>query len=493
MAAQEQRKSTADEPLAPPIAGFDTDLLPRDLLAKHRKDLPRARMVAALNDGRVAVVVNALEALSVQGPPTAAELPMLTICLKAASPSVRAAAARALAEAQDVAEVVTALAPATADRDPAVRADATAVLRGFGVAALPTLIGLLRLPGPQADATLLPHIAALGHAALEPLQVALAHPFEPVRANALAGLLLLGHEALTASERRLRAMASGDPATEVRRLARQAVSLLAQYGRATTLPARALPLAGFGDGMLDDAALQKAGRAMELEALQALTRDGRASVRANAWKAIAALGPLDEVWALQAAVACKDAESDVRREAALALRKCPASVLPQVLPPLVVASRDADRSVAQAARTAVFSQGKLAAPQLVVLFGERDARVHAPAVALAAALEADAVTAVTEALDAPLPLVRLHALQALAAIGGKPLDAAAGKITACLRDSHDPVRGQALLTLAQLSASACKSLKGLSEHVSTLRREDPSLTVRQAAERAALHLAALGL
>ena len=106
--------------------------------------------------------------------------------------------------------------------------------------------------------------------------------------------------------------------------------MLAQYGRPVALPVRELPLAGFAEGVLDDAALTKAGRAMETEALRALTRDGRSSVRANAWKGLAAQGPLDEVWSLQAAVACKDDDADVRREAAQALRKCPASVLPQL-------------------------------------------------------------------------------------------------------------------------------------------------------------------
>jgi HEAT repeat protein len=482
--ATRKRKNNAQlsEPMVFPIEGFDTDLLPRELLQKHKKQLPRPFLFEALRDGRLAVRVNALDALTVQGPPDAAETQAISVLLKDSSASVRAAAARALQGAADPEAVVLALVPMTADKDAQVRTDVAATVRSFGAAALPVLIGCLRMDPAQADATVLPHLQALDELAREPLTAALVHPHFLVRANALAGLINLGHDALLACQRRILAMAS-DPATEVQALARQAGGILARYGKPLTLDARVLPLDDFADHLVDDAALKKAGRKIEAVALEALTRDGRAVVRANAWKGLASLGPLEPGLAMAAAVACKDGEADVRREAALALRHCPESVLPQVLPPLVVASRDADKTVAQAARTAIFSLGRKAAPHLVTLFGERDGRMHEPAVALAIALDADALPDIVAALDASLPLVRAHALQALAEIGGKALDDALPKALAALQDSYDPMRLHAVVAIGKMTAAAWKKQPGLRDRLLTLWRQDPSYVVRQAVER----------
>ncbi len=303
-----------------------------------------------------------------------------------------------------------------------------------------------------------------------------------MRANSLAALISLGNEGLEAMSARIRALVS-DPDAAVRALARQALAILARFGKPMLIEARALPLDGFAETLVDDAALKKAGKALETTALHALTRDGRGVVRANAWHGLATLGPLPADLALEAAVACKDAEADVRREAALALRKCPAIVLGHVLPPLVIASRDADKTVAQAARQAIFSQGKQAVSHLIELFGERDGRVHEPAVALATALDHDAVPALVEALDAPLPLVRLGALQALTGIGGKALDHAAAKVLAQLTNSHDPVRAAALRAIEQLEPATCKKFPALRSQLLQIWRADASLVVRQAAEK----------
>jgi hypothetical protein len=491
--ARLSRKATASSraPTVFPVAGFDTDLLALDVLEKHRKHLPRAFLFQVLQDGRVAVVVNALSALALHGPPDASEGPTLCVLLKSGSASVRAAAARALHKAEDVPATVQALVACSSDKDSQVRQDVATAVQTFGVAAIPVLIGALRVDPAIADVTVLPLLVSFGDATLAPLVLCLVHPEQSVRANALAGIIMLGHEALQASQRRSTAMAA-DPAPEVQALARQALALIARQSRPLLLEPRALPLDDFADRVMDDAALKKAGRKLESTALQALAHDGRPVVRANAWKGLAALGPLDAATALVAAVACKDSDAAVRREAALALRHCPNDVLPMVLPPLVVASRDADKAVAQAARQAVFSHGKVGAEHLVALFGERDGRVHEPAVALAIALDADAAAAVVVALDAALPLIRANALTVLAGIAGKWLDDAAPKVVARLGDSYDPARVQAVLAVAAMSPATWKKHAGLKFMLLQMWRGDPSLPVRTAAERALAKLSAAG-
>ncbi|MSQ84430.1 MAG: hypothetical protein EXR77_16370 [Myxococcales bacterium] len=478
-AASRTFKISSREPITWPVEGFERDLVSAEALNKAKGKLPLELLRQGLLDGRVAVRVNSVTALAVHGPLQLEDLDSVLVLLKDSSASVRLAATRALTGAQPASKVIPALVRAQL-ADPKGNTEISTVMKGYGNDAIAALMPCLRCDGDEADRAALPYLLALGEPAIAALGKALVHPDARLRGNALAGLMQAGTHTLQDNHRIIIVLCR-DMDLNVRTLARQAVT---KVTRATTLPfieVRPLPIDNMDNQLAEEVALKKAAKQLETSALLALTRDGRILVRANAWRGLASLGPLDVEASMQAAVATRDSDGQVKREACVALRLCPEAALPQVAASLLLATRDSNRPVAQAARQALLSQGKKAIALLIEFLGNSSPTLQDAAISMLVTLEQDGVTTVTKALTAPQPPVRENALIALAEIGGKGLEAAMDQIVAMTTDITDGVRAQAYRALARLSDA---TLKAKREQLSDLGRkawrEDAVLMVRNA-------------
>ena len=469
------------EPTVWPVEGYERDLVAPEVLAKAKAKLPLELLRQGLSDGRIAVRVNSVVALGMYAPLHAGDVDSVLVLLRDGSPSVRSAAVRALSGAQPADKVIPALIKAQL-ADPKQHSDIAAVMAGYGQEAIAVLMPCLRCDGEQADRAALPFLLNLGPAATEALGKALVHPDIRLRGNALMGLMQVGVAALQPFSRVIVALGKdGDP--QVRALARQA---LTQISRATSplfVEVRALPIDNMENQLADETALKKAAKQLESSALLALTRDGRDLVRANAWRGLASLGPLDPEASLQAAAATRDSDANVKREACLALRQCPEVVLTSVTAPLLLATRAGDRPVAHAARTALLSQGKRTVGLLIDFLGNGNPVLQDAAIGMLVTLEQDAAAGVTKALASPQPPVRENALIALGDIGGKGLEAAADQIVGMTTDIIDGVRVQAYRALAKLLPATLKARReALLDLSSAGWREDAALAVRNAAQ-----------
>lgn len=473
-------QTVSRDPIVFPIEGFETDLLSPEQLKGAKKALSRQLLFQCLSDGRLAVRANALSALGIHGSLDEGELRAVCVFLRDESASVRAAAARALQQASDPAIVLQPLMRASIDADASVRHDAAEAIKSLGSAGLQALIAALDVDPDIADAQIVSHIVAHGSAASPLLHKALRSLSAEVRGNALAAVISLGTAALLEAQPVITPLAR-DISPHVASMARQALGILARKAKPQHQEARLLPLDEFADQLVDDAALKKVGKQLQADALLALCRDGRPFVRANAWKGLASLGALSPEATLLAAVACRDGEAHVRREACVALRQIPNDLIGVGVTALAMASRDADKTVAQAARQAVFHHGKKAVPHLIELFGAREAQISDPAVHLAAALETDAAAEVVAALDAALPTTRENAVIALAEMGGKPLEDALGAIVRRFADSHDGARLQAIDAVGRMKPAAWKKQANLADLLKHMWREDANRAVRNAA------------
>lgn len=488
-ASLEPRSASASrEPTQWPVAGFEDDLVDADVLAKAALPLPLLRQ--GLVDGRIAVRVNALRALSLTKPLDAADVDLVLVLLKDASPSVRAEAVRALLGARPFDRLVPALIAASS-ADERLVPGITELVASVGAAAVGPLVQALRCDAETADKFVLPHLVALGEPAAKALGAALAHPDPRLRGNAVAGLMLLGVPALQAAQRMVIALGrDGDVA--VRQLARQALTMISRSSSPAFAEVRPLPLDDFADQLADDAALKKATKQLESTALLALARDGRPLVRANAWRSLATAGPLGPEAALLAGVAVRDSDPQVRREAALALRQVEEASFVQVLPQLLLASRDLDKGVAQAVRQAILSVGKKAVPHLIGQFSARQADLAAAALQNVLLFEGDAVPQLHQALLASHPLTREFALMALQDLGGPAVDAVLDRLIELGNDSFDGVRLRCIKALTALSPAVTRAhLPRLRAFAEQRAQADASLGVRNAANAWAAALASL--
>lgn len=488
-ATNEPRSASASrEPTHWPVPGFENDLVDAAVLKKA--NLEEGQLRQGLRDGRVAVRVNSLRALSLKKPLDPAVVDLVLVLLKDSSPSVRAEAVVGLQGALPFDRVVPALIAASM-LDPKLVHNVTELVAAIGAPAVGPLVQGLRCDPETADKFFLPRLVAIGEPAAKALAAALAHPDPRLRANSLAGLMLMGVSALEPAQRIVIALGrDGDPA--VRTLARQALTQISRSSSPAFAEVRPLPLNDFADVLVDEADLKKATRQLEGTALLALARDGRGMVRANAWRSLACGGALSPEAALLAGVAVRDSEAQVRREAALALRQVDEASFAHILPQLLLGSRDQDKGVAQAVRQAILSQGKKAVPHLISQFSARQADLGAAALHNVVLFEGDAVPALQQALTAGHPLTREFALAALQDLGGAAVDGVLERLIDLCNDGFDGVRLRAVRALASLSPKAAKAhrerLLGLAN---SRANNDASLAVRNAAATWASALASL--
>ncbi|MBI5607682.1 MAG: hypothetical protein HY902_02255 [Deltaproteobacteria bacterium] len=432
-----------------PVAGFDSDLLSIDQLKAAGKVLSAGQVRAALGDGRVAVRANAVGVLGQLGPLQEPDLSLVLVMLRDASPSVRAAAVQCAAAASEVDKAVAALLKAAA-ADRRLLPEIEKVVATYGAKALPALTAALRTDAETADRLVLPALLALGEPAVLALANLLADGDPRLRANSLTGLMVLGPSIMAPYHRSIVALGrDGDIA--VRKLAREALTMISRSGSPALAEARPLPFDDFAVQLGDEAALKKVAKQVEVEALLALTRDGRPMVRANAWRSLGSMAPLTPEAALNAGVAVRDSDVRVRIEAAAALRQCPESVLESAVAQLLLSVADPDRNVAHAVRQAVLGQGKRVLPLLVAQMGSRSAAVQEAARAMLVHFESDAAAVLRTALGASLPSIREGAALALGEIGGKTLDDAADLLLATLKDPLDSARAAAVRSLSRTS------------------------------------------
>jgi len=469
------------DPIAWPVDDFERDLIELDVLAKAKARLPLALLRQGLDDGRVAVRVNSLVALALYRPLDRDWVDRVLVMLRDGSPSVQRAAVQALSGAAPASLVIPALLRAQL-ADPRAESEIAEIMKGYGAESIPVLIDALRCDGSDADRAVLPYLLRLGPPAQAALGKALAHSDPRVRANAIAGLSLLGASALQ-DHQYLLTLLGRDAHVPVRTLARQALTLISRATSPRFVEVRPLPIEAMDRQLADDAALKKAARQLETAALIALSRDGRELVRANAWRSLASLGPLDPAGAALAAVAVKDSDAQVRREACLALRQCPEVALDAAAPPLLLATRDGDRAVQQAARQALLSQGKRAIGLSIEFLGHAQPALQDAAIAMLVQLEQDAAPALFKALSSPAPVVRENAIVALADVGGKGLESAADALQTLTADIGDGVRVQAFRAIVRLSIATLKARRGALLDIARRGwREDAVLAVRNAAQ-----------
>jgi len=177
-------------PGPPPIevAGFED----KPLAASELDRLPIESLVAALQDGRSVVRINAAMGLAVLGSDAGSAARPVAVLLRDTVPPVRVSAARALgALGASAFEVADALVAALGDPAPEVVEAAAETLAGLGNHALPALLRGLEVDDESHAAQIIGLINA-SPSAVDALFTALESPSIAVQINAARGLGMAG-------------------------------------------------------------------------------------------------------------------------------------------------------------------------------------------------------------------------------------------------------------------------------------------------------------
>ncbi len=463
------------------VAGFDRDLLDPKFLAGQLKKLPRDVMLTALRSGSVAVKCNALQTLQLHGKLQPEEILSIDVLLKDESPSVRSTAARSLKGAAKAEDALDALISASGDRDDRVLSDIEDVIRGFGVAIVPALVERLRVDAEIADQRILPHIASFGRPAVPHLTAAFAHDDERVRANAVAGLILLGVAILVEEQPSIQRLVD-DRADSVRDLARQAMNAIYRRTRPRHMEPRPMPVVGFASKPLSDGDAKSAAKAVKVDQLIAFVHDGRAVARANVWRLFGVLGKLDTYTTALAQVALKDDEPKVRALAARALVHAPDELTQEVVHSLAKAHVKGDKHVRAAIDDTFDTLKPRTLPALIALLDERDQDVARQLIVQLTSHGDKAAKAIYEAMRAPGPVMRCGALGALTRIGGKTLDKALKDLVDMLNEPFDAARAEVVTALGGIDPKKTRKDHKLINRLKEMLNSDASLAVRLAAD-----------
>lgn len=463
------------------VDGFDTDMLDVKVLSKNAGKLPRDAMIAALGRASVAEKVNALQMLAIHGELDELEVLSIGVLTRDESASVRGAAARALGEAQSADLALDHLLRVAVDRDATVREDAATALARLGDAVLPALIKRLQIDPDVADTRVLPHVAGFGRVAIEPLVATLRHDDERVRANAIAGLILLGTPVLMEREDEIRAMVQ-DRSSRVRKLVREALGAIHRRLKPPHLAERDDPAAGFTQQPLSDADLKKAAEATALEDLHTWARDGRTAARLNAWRCLGMRGTLDDYSTSLGLVALKDQDNRVRCMAAAALTSAPDARIGDVVLGLVQACVRGNREVQAAAQQALDAMEKKTLEPMMRMLDERDQETAQWLVQAVTRHGDKAVKLLLTAMDDVRAVVRWNAVAALWRIGGKGLEKSWDQVVAMLDDPFDYARAEAVLALGAMPRGKVAKDHALMKRLKEMLEYDASLAVRLAAD-----------
>ena len=277
-------------------------------------------LLAALDDPRVEIRLNAVRVLAQQGAAAGGGAPALAVATRDVDPTIRVESVRALAALARAGVVVApALARALGDADPAVVAAAEAALVEQGAAAAQALVDSLEVANEAHGARVAALIGRLPDGPSR-LREALASTSVDVRVHAALGFAALGKDRAGAVLAALGAAASGGNA-RVRAAVAKAVAAI------DPRPERSLPplaIDGFEQRVLaeDDLARHKdALSACGVGGLAPRLADARAVVRANTALGLGMVGCDAPGVADALAVCLRDDAAEVRTCAARALAR----------------------------------------------------------------------------------------------------------------------------------------------------------------------------
>jgi len=340
------------------------------------------------------------------------------IALADTDEDVRDAATGAL---QDLpAAAIGPLSEAAAGAPESVQAVVHAVLATRSKDAIPglcaTLSGAPIVPSRAFAAHALGSLARSAPAAADALVAGLTDESGDVQAESALGLVGLGTDAPEAVKEAVREAFARATHDAVLRACSQALDAFA--GR--VIPPLAyepasLPVDGFDAEWLDDAALAEAVKGFDIAALDGLLMDGRATVRANAVRALAHLGEA-ATEALGGVLLClKDPEGAIRVAAAETLGRLLLEPH-QVVPALAHARDGAPAPLAVAIDATLEGYGEAAVAPLLGLVGRR-ASIEEVAFSALASLGAPAAKGLVGLLTSDALTLRIAGARGLGGFG----------------------------------------------------------------------------
>jgi HEAT repeat protein len=301
-------------------------------------------LLAALDDPRVEIRLNAVRVLALQGPAARDGAPALAVATRDVDPTVRIESVKALvALAKSGVVTAPALVRALGDAEPAVVAEAEAALAEQGAAVAQTLVDHLDVASETHGARV---AALIGRLPDGPgrLREALASTSVDVRVNAALGLAALGKARAGAALPALSAATSGGNA-RVRSAVAKAVAAI--DGRADrSLPPLAID--GFEQRVLAEADLAKHKDALAAAGVAGLAprlADARAAVRANTALGLSLVAGDAPGVTAALAVCLRDDAAEVRMSAARALARLGEPAIVARAHDLVRALRRADAAL----------------------------------------------------------------------------------------------------------------------------------------------------
>lgn len=375
------------------------------------------------------------------------------------------------------------LAAGLGDGDRDVRAVAAALLHRHKALQPEAIAALPRLGRDAFERSMVAWSAVPD--ASQALGAALQHDDARVRHRSIATLQALGDPAIIAAAGPIRA-ALRDEDGDVSLCARACAARLLRVGAPQLADAKPMPVSGFDATTLDAKATAAAAKAPP-DQLRALAADGRAQVRRNAWRAIAAAGVMDHATTLLATVALKDEDADARALAAAALERPAPELADRVVEALIRGRMDAFPGVRAAVVRALEVNAALVVEAIAPLLDARDDRLQRAVVETLVELGTKrAVPVVRRALTHIAAVSRTTALMSLPLLGAEAATACFGEIVEALRDPWDAARAAAVEALV---AAPRKVDDALVLRLREMYRDDGAWMVRQAADRALQRLA----
>ncbi|HEY5948250.1 MAG TPA: HEAT repeat domain-containing protein, partial [Kofleriaceae bacterium] len=415
LAVVAREKTAAVDALPKNIPDFEERKLTNSELAEYADVIDIDQMIAALQDGRDHVRVNAGRALAVKGAKAGRAATAMGLLMRDSVASVRRETAKSLGRLG--AEAVAAapdLIGALGDSDSDVAETASETLEAMGERVLEALVKGLDAGGEQHGRRVAALITKLPRAA-DVLTEAFKSPAVNVQVNAAAGLGMLGDKINAAGLSALHgARTGGDGRT--RAAVRAALDII--EARGDTGP-KAVSVGGFEDRFMTMAELDKAKAEVEKVGVADLTAyltDGRDVVRANAALALGVLGGAAQGSALAFGVLLRDDSSKVRLAAAQALDRIGDAAVVETADYLVGALRDGDDKVAETVAGVLRARKAKMIGALVRGLETDDPRHGKRIVELINALP-DASEILCDAFDSPAVNVQVNATVGLGLLG----------------------------------------------------------------------------
>lgn len=385
-------------------------------------------LLAALDDARAEIRLNAVRVLALQGAAVGDGAPALAVATRDVDAGVRLESVRALAALAATCGVAApALARALGDADPAVVAAAEAALAAQGAAVARTLVDSLDVAREAHGARVAALIARLPDGPSR-LCAALASTSVDVRVHAALGLATLGKAGAAALGALGAATSSGN--ARVRAAVARAVAAIAPR------PERALPplaIDGFEQRVLAEADLARHKDALAAAGAAGLVprlADARAVVRANTALALSLVGGDAPGMAEALAVCLRDDAADVRASAARALARLGAPAIAACAHDVVRALRGADAALTAQLVAMIRAHTDPAIDAALVRALDTTDDHHARQICELVCARPSAVDLLCEAFDRPG--ARSHAARGLVLLGKARL----GKARALLERSR---------------------------------------------------------